>query len=232
MSAKVGYLPSSDADRVIWLNNFSTKIGTYAPSVAITSAEVTSIANDKAYFQYIVNMHDSYKQTLNNLTAYKNLLKHAVAQQHLGTIPTAPALGVAPTAVSEGVFDRIAKFAQRIKASTSYTEAMGQDLGIIAPEINVDLSEMQPELKVKLDAGRPFIKATKGIADAIDLFVDRNDGNNFIPLGRLLKPEFIDTANLPAATPLAEWEYKAMFVIGNDNVGVMSPTVSVVVKRQ
>jgi hypothetical protein len=227
-----GFLPQSDADRVVWLNNFSTKIGTYAASVGITAAEITSINNDKAFYSFIINMHDSYKQTLNNLTAYKNLLKHAVAQQHLGSIPVVAALGTAPTAVPEGIFDRISKFAQRIKASVNYTEAMGQDLGIIAPELTIDLSSLQPELKVKLDAGRPFIKATKGIADAIDLFVDRNDGNNFIPLGRLLKPEFIDTANLPASAPLAEWEYKAMFVIGNDNVGVMSPVVSVVVKRQ
>jgi len=227
-----GFLPQTDADKTVWLNNFSTKIGTYAASVGITPAEITSINNDKAFYNYIINMHDSYKQTLNNLTAYKNLLKHAVAQQHLGAIPAAAAAGTPPAAVPEGIFDRISKFAQRIKASVNYTEAMGQDLGIIAPEVNIDLSAMQPELKVKLDAGRPFIKATKGIADAIDLFVDRNDGNNFVPLGRLLKPEFIDTANLPVSAPLAEWEYKAMFVIGNDNVGVMSPVVSVVVKRQ
>ncbi|MCE3278113.1 MAG: hypothetical protein K0S44_304 [Bacteroidetes bacterium] len=232
MSTKTGYLPRTDADRAIWMNNFANKIATYAPSVGITPAEVTSVNNDKAYFQFIVNMHDVYKQTLNNITAYKNLLRKAVAQQHLGALPTAPVLGTAPAAVPEGIFDRVSKLAQRIKASVNYTEAMGQDLGIIAPEVNIDLTSLQPELRVKLDAGRPFIKATKGIADAIDLFVNRNDGNNFISLGRLLKPEFIDTTNLPSTTPLAEWEYKAMYVIGNDNVGVMSPTVSVVVKRQ
>jgi hypothetical protein len=227
-----GFLPQTDADKVVWLNNFSAKIGTYATQVGITPAEITSINNDKAFFSYVITMHDAYKQTLNNITAYKNLLRKAVAQQHIGALPAAPVLGTAPTAVPEGIFDRVSKLAQRIKASVNYTEAMGQDLGIIAPEVNIDLTSLQPELRVKLDAGRPFIKATKGIADAIDLFVNRNDGNNFISLGRLLKPEFIDTTNLPSTTPLAEWEYRAMYVIGNDNVGVMSPTVSVVVKRQ
>lgn len=232
MSTRVSYLPSSDADRVIWLNNFSAKIGTYATNVGITAAEVTAIGNDKAYFQYIINMMDAYKQNLNNLTAYKNMVKHAVGQQHIGAIPSAPVLGAAPTAVTEGVFDRISKFAQRIKASVNYTENMGQDLGIIAPEVNVDPTTLQPQLKVKLDAGRPHIKCSKGITDAIDLYVDRKDGAGFILLGRLLKADYIDTFNLPAGTALAEWDYKAMYVIGNDNVGLMSAVESVVVKRQ
>jgi hypothetical protein len=231
MSTRVSYLPSSDADRAVWLNNFAAKIGTYATSVGITAAEVTSITNDKAFFQYVVNMVDAYKQTLNNLTSYKNMLKHAVGQQHIGAIPTAPALGAAPAAVTEGVFDRISKFVQRIKASINYTEAIGEDLGIIAPDSVIDPTTLQPVLKVKLDAGRPHIKSSKGVADAIDLYVDRKDGAGFILLGRLLKADYIDTANLPSATPLAEWDYKARYVIGNDPVGLMSAVESIVVKQ-
>lgn len=90
---------------------------------------------------------------------------------------------------------------------------------------------MQPDLVVKLDAGRPHIKCAKGIADALDLYVNRNDGAGFVLIGRLLKTDYIDTSNLPTTTLLAEWEYKGMFVIGNDNVGLMSPTVSIIVKK-
>src|SRR6202007_1206263 len=97
----------ADGDRVIWLNNFSTKIGTYATSVNISAAEVTAVHNDAAMFQYMMNLVEVYKQTLQNVVGYKNLLKHAVAQQHLAGIPALPVLGTAPTAVSEGVFDRI-----------------------------------------------------------------------------------------------------------------------------
>lgn len=232
MNLRSSYLPSSDSDRVVWLNNFSTKIGTYAASTGITTAEVTAVHNDSSFYQYIVNMLGSYKQSLNNITSYKNLLRHAIGQQHLGALPIAPVLAAAPTAVSEGVFDRVGKLAQRIKASVSYTESMGNDLGIIASINSIDLTTLQPALLVKLDAGRPHIKCVKGIADAIDLYVDRKDGSNFVLIGRLLKADYIDTANLPAATPLVEWDYKAMFVIGNDNVGLMSAVESVIVKKQ
>ena len=231
MNTSINYIPNSDSDRSIWLNNFSTKISTYATLTGITAAEVSAVQKDAAMYIYIINMLEAYKQTVNNITSYKNLLKHAVGQQHLGAIPSAPTLATAPTGVTEGVFDRISKLAKRMKASTSYTDAMGQDLGIIAATQTIDVNSLQPDLKVNLDAGRPHIKCSKGYADAIDLYVDRKDGTGFTLIGRLLKLDYIDVANLPANTILAEWDYKAMYVIGNDNVGLMSSVVSVVVKK-
>ncbi len=54
-------------------------------------------------------------------------------QQHLATIPSTPTLGTATVTVPEGVFDKISKLVKRIKANANYTEAMGNDLVIIAP---------------------------------------------------------------------------------------------------
>ena len=85
------------------------------------------------------------------------MLKHASGQQHLGVVPAIPATGTVPDAVMEGVFDRVSKLVQRIKASTSYTDNMGQDLGIVAPVSVIDPATMQPVLTVKLDAGRPHL---------------------------------------------------------------------------
>lgn len=231
MSSSINFIPNSDSDRSIWLNNFSTKISTYATLTGISAAEVTAVQKDAAMYIYIINMLEAYKQTVNNITSYKNLLKHAVGQQHLGAIPSPPTLATAPAAVTEGVFDRISKLAKRMKASTNYTDAMGQDLGIIAATQTIDVNSLQPDLKLNLDAGRPHIKCTKGYADAIDLYVDRKDGAGFVLIGRLLKLDYIDVANLPANTVLSEWDYKAMYVIGNGNVGLMSSVVSVVVKK-
>lgn len=231
MNTTISFIPNGDADRGIWMGNFSNKLPTYATLVGVTAAEVTSVQKDTVMYTYIINMLETYKQTVNNITSYKNLLKHAVGQQHLGAIPGAPTLTTAPPVVTEGVFDRISKLVKRIKASTSYTEAMGQDLGIIAPTQIIDINSMQPDLKVNLDAGRPHIKCSKGYADAIDLYVDRKDSIGFTLIGRLLKLDYIDVVNLPTNIALAEWDYKAMYVIGNGCVGLMSSVVSVVVKK-
>jgi len=108
---------------------------------------------------------------------------------------------------------------------------MGNDLGIIAATQIIDPLTMQPVLTVRLDAGRPHIKAVKGNADAIDLYVDRKDGNGFVLIARLLKLDYIDVVSLPANIALQEWDYKAMYVIGNNPVGLMSGVVSIVVKK-
>jgi hypothetical protein len=231
MSATISFIPNGDADKGIWLSNFNSKLPTYATLVGVTAAEVTAVQKDTAMFQYILSMLEAHKQTVNNITSYKNLLKHAVGQQHLGALPNVPTLGTAPATVPEGVFDRVSKLVKRIKASANYTEAMGNDLGIIAPTQTIDIASMQPDLKVSLDADRPHIKCSKGYADAIDLYVDRKDGAGFVLIGRLLKLDYIDVVGLPANTVLAEWDYKARYVIGNDVVGLMSSVVSVVVKK-
>jgi hypothetical protein len=231
MSSKVSFFPGGDAALGIWMNNFSSKLGTHATSVGVSSAEVTSTQKDAAFYNYTVNLVELAKQTVNNMVGYKKLLKHASAQQHLSALPVFPTAATPPPAVAEGMLDRISKMVVRIKASVNYTDSIGQDLGIIAPETTIDASTLQPNLTVKLDAGRPHIKCSKGIADGVDLYVDRNDGQGFVFVVRLLKLDYIDTASLPAATPFADWHYKALYIIGNDNVGLMSSVVSVIVKK-
>ncbi len=231
MNTHANFLPGADADRVIWLNNFSAKIATYAALVGITAAEITSIHNDAAMFQYIMTIQEIYKQNLQNLTGYKSLLKHAIAQQHLGAIPVLPALPTTPTLVSEGVFDRISAYAKRIKASVNYTTNMGQDLGIIAPVVTFDPANLQPVLSVKLDATRPHIKWLKDVTDALDLYADHNDGAGFVLLGRLLRNEYIDVTNLAANKVVDEWHYKAIYVIADQQVGQYSTVVDIMVKK-
>lgn len=225
------YIPTSDSDKGIWLNNFSTKISNHAAALGITAAEVSAINDDAAFYNYIINLHEAVKQTLANITSYKKLLKHAVLNQHLGAIPAMPVLSTAPNQTAEGIFDRISMIVKRIKGSTAYTTVIGNDLGIIAPPVVLNVATMQPDLKVSLEAGRPRIKCTKGDADALDLYVDRKDGAGFILLSRLLKTDYVDVYNLPAGTVIAEWDYKGMYVIGNTQVGLMSPPVSITVKK-
>ncbi|MDF2452700.1 MAG: hypothetical protein K0S26_2204 [Bacteroidota bacterium] len=226
------FIPASDNDKAVWLNNFSTKLGTYAASLGVTAAEVTATQKDASLFQYIVNLLEIYRQTLKNLTGYKTMVKKAVGQQHLSaTIPSLPTLATAPPTVPEGVFDRVSKLAARIKNSVNYTDNIGSDLGIVTPASNFDASLMQPILKIKLDAGRPHLKWIKGEADALDLYVDRDDGNGFVLLGRLMRNEYVDIASLPSTKLIDEWNYKGIYVIADQAVGMYSAISSITVKK-
>ncbi|MES2516443.1 MAG: hypothetical protein V4580_19985 [Bacteroidota bacterium] len=232
MSTNVSFIPTSDNDKAVWLNNFSAKLSIYAVLLGITPAELTATQKDATFFQFIINLLELYRQTLKNLTGYKSLVKHAVGQQHLPTtVPALPALGTAPPTIPEGVFDRVSKLAARIKNSANYTTSMGYDLGIIATTPVFDPSTMQPTLKVKLDAGRPFIKWVKGESDALDLYVDRNDTLGFVLLGRLMRNEYVDIASLPANKLIDEWNYRGMYVISDQPTGLFSSVVPISVKK-
>jgi len=231
MSTTNNYIPNADADKGIWMSNFNAKIPGYVGVLSVTPADILAFQQDTNMFQYVINMAEVFKQTLNNITAYKQLMKHAGGQQHLGYIPTLPALATPPAGVPEGIFDRVSKLVKRIKTDANYTEAIGHDLGIIAVVQSFNAEALKPDLRVTLDAGRPHIKCTKGYADAVDLYADRRDNAGFVLIGRLTKPDFIDAASLPANTVITEWDYKAMYVIDNNSVGLMSAVVSVVVKK-
>ncbi|MES2568085.1 MAG: hypothetical protein V4565_14515 [Bacteroidota bacterium] len=226
------YVPTSDADKGIWLNNFTTKLSLHATVIGVTPAELTAIQKDNAMYQYIIGMIEVYRQTLSNLTGYKNMLKRSVGQQHIGALPVLPTLAAAPPIVTEGIFERIIMLVSRFKKTVGYTDNIGADLGVLPPTpaaINVDV--LKPELIIKLSVGRPHIKWVKGITDAVDLYVDRDDGLGFVLLGRLLKNEYIDVAPLASPKIFDEWSYKAIYVIADTQVGLYSNVVSVDVKK-
>ncbi|MDF2448771.1 MAG: hypothetical protein K0R26_1275 [Bacteroidota bacterium] len=232
MKTNLSYIPTTDADKVIWLNNFTTKLAVHATTLGVTTAELSSVQKDNAMYQYVINMIESYRQYLANLTGYKNMLKRAVGQQHIGGIPALPVLATAPATVTEGIFDRISKLVIRIKATLTYTDNIGSDLGVIAPAPPaIDVATMKPVITVKLEVGRPHLKWIKGYSDAIDLYADHNDGNGFMLVGRLMRNEYMDTTPVASPKVFDEWQYKAIYVIADTQVGLYSSIVSVDVKK-
>jgi hypothetical protein len=232
MNSSINYIPNSDSERVTWMNNFNNKLPSYATPLGLTAAEISGVADDTAMFAYVVNLSNIYKQTSRNMIAFKNQLKHKQDDAgQLGAIPGLPTIVAPPTAVAEGVFDRISRLVARIKNSENYTESMGRDLDIIAPVPVMNTAAMQPSLKVSLDAGRPLVKWVKGASDALDLFVNRNDGAGFVLLGRFITPEYIDTVTLNSTASMMQWDYRGMYVMGNNQIGISSAVVGVVVKK-
>ncbi|MGC4023065.1 MAG: hypothetical protein QM734_14535 [Cyclobacteriaceae bacterium] len=69
------------------LKNFSSKIGTYATALGVTTAEVTSIKADSAAIDYIMTCQASIQAYAHNFTAFKNILRRG-NQTTLGALPT------------------------------------------------------------------------------------------------------------------------------------------------
>jgi len=143
-----------------------------------------------------------------------------------------PVLPTAPAPVPSGILNRVRSLVQRIKTAPGYTDAIGQDLNIIAPVNTVDISTLMPVLKAKADVGRPHLKWKKGIAEALDLYCDHNDGNGFVFVGRFLRPEYLDLTQPSGGKISDSFKYKGVYVIADQQVGQMSQVLTCTASRQ
>ena len=226
------FIPDNDAGKADFLDNVALKIGGYAATLGLAPADVTSVVNDAAMFNYLMDMQESFKTFKQDVSRYKDVLRDGSPYVPIGALPVAPTLPAAPVPVNEGVFNRIRKLAARIKAAPAYTEAIGEDLGIVGDEMSIDIPNLKPVLKSRLDAGRPLIIWPKGPADSIDIYVDRKDGMGFVYLANDSQPDYLDTFPVPAGVTTAVWDYKAIYKIGDDQVGQFSEPIQMTVTRQ
>ena len=84
-------------------------------------------------------------------------------------------------------------------------------------------------LSVQIKAAQPVILWTKGKASAIEIWVDRNDGNGFVFLIINTEPNTTDPTPLPAPGTSAVWNYKAIYRFHDEQVGQWSDVLSVTV---
>ena len=230
---KKRFIPDGDQAKVGFIVNLGAKMPDHAATLSITPAEVTSVQADAAMFKYLMDMQEAYKTNKQEVTRYKNILRDGPLGTPLGVVPVAPTLPVAPVAVSAGIFVRISQLAMRIKGNPAYNEAIGEDLGLVGDEQVIDIPNMKPVLKSRLDSGRPLIIWKKGpAADVLDIYVDRKDGLGFVFLATDTQPDYLDTFPVPAGVTTAVWDYKAIYRIGDDTVGQFSEPIQVTVTRK
>jgi hypothetical protein len=221
--AKSYFLPKDEPGKRAFLNNFAAKLPTYAATVGVTPAEVAQTTDDDAYFDFVCGAHLQHTNTTREWTAYKTALRSGTA---IGAMPTTPALGVPPTAVPAGIFTRVSALAARIKKHPAYTEAIGQDLGIIGAEQTVDPTVMKPVLNLTLQAGHPNVGWSKSGMDGIEIWVDRGTGTfAFLTIDTV--PDYLDTFALPAAGASAVWKYKAIYRLNDEQVGQWSDVATI-----
>lgn len=222
--AKSNYVPRSDKDKVVWLNNFASKFAQVATGLGFTAADVTSVSNDAAMFSYLINQVEVYTTAKEQRVDYKNLIKDGPLGKPGGALPVAPAAGTVPTVVQPGIFARIAQLVPRIKNSATYTEAVGKDLGIIGAEQPFDPATMKPVIKLAMMGGQVEVQWVKSEADAIRIETDKGSGWQLLSIDTV--PHYTDTT--PITGP-ALWKYRAMYLIADELVGQWSDVASITV---
>jgi hypothetical protein len=154
-----------------------------------------------------------------------------------GVAPTngaalAPVFPDAVIPVPPGIEGRFRALANLIKASPSYNTAIGKALGITRDAANApDLSTVSPVLGAWMIGNGVFVdwkwNGHAAHLDQCEIHVDRADGKGFTLLTFDTTPGYLDTHPLPS--PATRWSYRAIYRVGDRQVGVWSAPVSLLV---
>lgn len=225
------YLPTSDAARVTWLNNFNTKMQLYGSQLGFSAAELSSITDDANMFQYVVQLKNDCRQAAQSFSSLTQALKSTTHQSAMNAFPPVPVAGTPPVAVLTGIFARVAAYVQRIRYHVNYTVTIGQELSIIPPPSTFNPATVKPVLKGKVLSGYPQLSWRNGRADGVQLYVDRQDGNGYVLLAKRNSTSYIDVTPLPANTQFVTWLYKAKYIIDDEEIGLDSDIISLEILR-
>lgn len=125
--------------------------------------------------------------------------------------------------------DAIRAAVKRMKAHPNYTTESGDTLGIEGTETTLDPPNMKPVLTLKLEANQPRVYFGKEGLDGVRIFRERGPETAFIKIADDRYPPYLDSEpNLVEGQP-EERRYKALFLDGDDVVGLESDIVTILV---
>ena len=229
------YLPRTDSEKEAWLKNFANKINQYAVKYNIAAAEIADIQASLLHYSFHLNYKIQYGEYIKKLNAYLKEIKDGIAAGGIpSTSPVLPTFTPAPPVAVPGIFNRIMAIVRRIKNHIGYTTADGLDLGIDVPiskKAKPNLETIKPSISLRLmEGGQPEIVWARNGMDALEIWVDRGEGNDFVKLDVDTKPNYMDSTELPEKAAL--WKYKAIYRMDDKIVGHWSDVVSITVVRR
>ncbi len=234
------FYPTNVPEQIIWLTNFFNKLIGHAATLGITPLICAAAVADARWLIYLLGTYLPAQRTWGKSNT--DFMKEA--QTGTGnavmTLPsfTAPPLPAADAAaglpavvpVLPGALSRIFSLIQVMQEAPGYVDSIATDLGTIgsvatAPDMNI----IQPVFTVKTIGGHNFLDwgwdGNGAYLDMIQLQVDRGQG--FTDLAYDTTPGYTDTHPFPAT--LTTWKYRGIYRVGDAQVGVWSPEVSVAV---
>lgn len=236
------YYPTQQAAQGNWHGNFADKVEQYTAALQLNEDQVEGRVLDALFMRYVLS------QWLVDLRTFAESGAQVLEQLSYGTDPGAVVLPVftppplppgdagatppvpATVPVPEGALTRIFDFVQVIKRSPGYTEAIGQDLGILGDEDTG--SQTSPTFTARTEQGedcqcvRMRIKRYGHYATAV---YSRRGGGGWELLGIAGKAVFMDERPLLVAGQPEVREYRMRFWDAGAENGEWSDVKSITV---
>lgn len=204
MTVNVDYVPRSMGNLQPWLQNFEDRLPSLMAALKMTQPEV-----------------DEFLGCITPMTSSIALFLRA--QQSLDA-----ASAGAQEAVRENL-PELRRLIQGIKGRSSYTEAIGGELGILRTGSSFDPDSYKPELDAEAHAGYVRIRGRKTGADSIDIYTRLKGQSEWrLLVSRRGRFPFDDDTPLAVAGVPEVREYRGIGVLADAQIGQPSDIVSVV----
>jgi hypothetical protein len=228
---KSDYIEQNDGAFNAQMQTYKAAIGGYAAVIGVTAEQIAGQAADADYYDYVLKCMKLMSNGALQWTGWKNLMRGGGTPPPTGA-PVAPVFPKAAPVVAPGIETRFRALGQQNKTSPGYNDTIGKALGIEgAQQTGPDYATLQPVIDVHISGNHVTVKWSWGgyaaWLDICELQVDRGDGKGFGLLAFDTTPGYTDTQPFPT-TP-AVWTYRAIYRVGDNQVGLWSKTASVTV---
>lgn len=198
------YLPSNDAELLIWLRNFNTKAAMYGNDLGLSTKDLSEFDAQSNSLSEAVQDVATKKEEVAKSVAFKN-------EQRTSFL------------------NRLRKEIARIKAHKNYTEAIGQELGIIGSKRSFDPATFKPKPKADVSGGMVRIKFQKKGIDGVNVYRRRKGEVEWQFRARDNNSPYEERIQLENPAVPEHWEYRLIGVIKDVEIGQPSDVVEVIV---
>jgi hypothetical protein len=196
------FIPKKDAKLVGWAINYKTILAEKAAELGITPEQV---AAQKLLCDNTIN-------AIGAAVAAKGTYESAITHKNQ-TVTTD--------------ITSVRDFVKDIKRSPTYTEAIGNQLGIVGTPTTMDNNSYKSSLKPDVHPGYVALKFTKKGAEGINLYARKSGEVDWQKLGFYAHSPCIDARPLAVAAQAENREYMCIGVAKDHEIGLQSDIVSV-----
>jgi hypothetical protein len=223
------FVESNDELFANQLDQFASELPNYKAELGFTDAEVNEAKDDAAYMKWVVKTDSIYADFSHGYKSFKNQARYGKSMMALLAPPT-PIIDAVPKAVKDGIQARFVQKANKAKNAIGVTRDILKLLGLVGSGSGSkgDSVKDTPSLKVIFNAGYPEVSFHLNGYKSINLYKDAGSGYGNNPYKTITRSPFRDK-ELPAVGETALYKYKAIYVLNDEETGMMSGEVSIAV---
>ena len=222
--------PGTMPERLVLVQNFSVKIALWATPLGLTPAQVTAAQDLCDAFVGAFNVTEQCRTTMQAMTQWRDeIFTGEPVGDAAPAAPVFPTVGIVTYTL--GVVTQLFDLRDRIVASPGYTQAIGEDLGIVGAETSRPApSSITPDLRTETSTGYWVnLSGSMQGMDALKVEYSRDGGVNFTTVAFL--------TNTPGGFQITPQNpnqpekgfIRAVYVRRNEEVGNYSPNYPVTV---